>query len=448
MSTFEERALRTQELKIKQLEEAAAKKAKKKTIQQKSANAGLFFDNPSNSWAFRLSIIDNLGDRCDTVRTGYKSQAEARTGRESLRYEWKHKEPPADSNVHDYSKTFAEVFAHYKAHRAQEKRPSTERKHDSLWMNHIKPAFGDRKLSEVSRAELYNYMMDLYLNGDGFGGRTTGYAFDYVTGFLKFFWLIYGYAYDNNWVDSARYTNDFLNAATKLTTPKKLDEDDNSTIQIYTQDEIDRIRDIMKTGNLYITFLICYHCGLRISECMGLMWSDFNAKAHTLSVSRQMLYDPTDKVFYLGPPKTKKSKRTVYVPNTLNDFLLNYKQEQEKHKKSRGYKNKELVVDRNGKDKNDDIYGGDFIQRKENGELITINSVKYWTMKVKKEGDVDFHFHALRHTNASILAANNIPATTLMEHLGHANVNIAQQYYIASTDLAKQRLHEALDTLR
>ena len=203
----------------------------------------------------------------------------------------------------------------------------------------------------------------------------------------------------------------------------------------------------MKTGNLYISFMLCYHCGLRISECMGLMWKDFDAEEHILHIRRQMLYDKDDKVFYLGPLKTKNSKRDLYVPKKLYDFLLEYKEKQDEDSKVLGYRNTEIVYDRNGKNKNDPIQGGDFIQRKENGELITINSVKYWTDKVKKETGVDFHFHALRHTAASMLAARNIPINTLVDFLGHANANTAQKYYITSTELAKQRLKKAQDEI-
>ena len=131
----------------------------------------------------------------------------------------------------------------------------------------------------------------------------------------------------------------------------------------------------------------------------------------------------------------------------MYDFLLDYKAQQEDNKRTKGYRSTEIVYDRFGKGKDEPIQGGDFIQRKENGELITINSVKYWTDKVKKEKQVDFHFHALRHTNASMLAARNIPLNTLVKHLGHGNANVAQKYYITSTELAEQRMRDALDEI-
>lgn len=46
-----------------------------------------------------------------------------------------------------------------------------------------------------------------------------------------------------------------------------------------------------------------------------------------------------------------------------------------------------------------------------------------------------------------MLAARNIPLNTLVKHLGHANANVAQKYYIACTELAEERLAKALDEI-
>lgn len=352
-----------------------------------------------------------------------------------------------------YDKTFREVFDHYMQNRASEKRISTIRRQNAIWEHHVEPLFGDKTLAEVTKADMYNYLLKLYMEGDVFTRykrhNTTGYSYAYVEGFLKFFWLIYGYAYDNDWVEPARYTKDFLNKTTKLRMPKEITDEDEEInhIKILNQNQVNQVRDVMKDGNLFVSFLVCYHCGLRISECMGLMWKDFDVENHILHIRRQMLYDYDDKVFYLGPLKTKNSKRDIYVPKALYDFLIDYKAQQEENKKCKGYKNTEIIYDRNGKDKDEPIQGGDFIQRKENGELITINSVKYWTDKVTKQTGINFHFHILRHTNASMLAARNIPLNTLVRHLGHGNANVAQKYYVTSTELAKQRLMEALDEI-
>ncbi|MBQ8836955.1 MAG: site-specific integrase [Clostridia bacterium] len=421
---------------------------------KKTDYKGVYFDSATDTWGFRLAIKDGMGEKFDTDRKGYKTAYQAKTAREELRCEIKKRTAPVETpKEKNYDKTFEEVYQHYLENRAFEKRPSTLRRQKALWEHHIKSVFGDKKLSEVTKSDMYNYLLKLYKDGDDYTRYekhfSSGYSYAYVEGFLKFFWLIYGYAYDNDWVDPARYTKDFLNKTTKLRMPQEIQDEEEETnrIEIFNQSEIDQIREIIKNGNLFISFLICYHCGIRISECMGLMWKDFDIEKHQLHIRRQMLYDYDDKVFYLGPLKTKNSKRDIHIPQVLFDYLMKYKEEQDKAKSLKGYRNTEVIYDRNGKDKDDPIKGGDFIQRKENGELITINSVKYWTNKVTKETGINFHFHILRHTNASMLAARNIPLNTLVKHLGHGNANVAQRYYIACTELAEERLAQALEEI-
>ncbi len=405
---------------------------------------GVYQEEGKTTFGFRLTRKVN-GVVRDTNRGGYGSAQKAKKARDDLAYEWSHEQPQEDNNTKDYSKTFQQVFDHYLENRAHIKRESTTIRHKSLWKHHIQPKWGNKKLAEVSKGEIENYLVKLYLEGDEYNNFSKGYKYSYVEGFLKFIWLIYGYAYDNNWVDSERYRKDFENQNTKLSMPPKQDEEEH--IEIYTREQIEQIKSIMEQGNLYISFLLCYHCGLRISECMGLMWKDFDRTNHKLHINRQMLYSREDKAFYLAPTKTRKSKRVVNVPTKLYDFLIEYKEQQDKDKQVKGYKNTEKVYDRTLKGKETEIIGGEFIQRKENGEIITINSVKYWTDKVKKATDINFHFHALRHTNASMLASQNLPIITLAEHLGHANINICQQYYVTTTEDAEKRLISALNEL-
>ena len=428
-------------------EEKSKAKAKKAEAEKKKEKkyAGVYYEEDKGTYGFRLTR-KNKHYSHDTNRTGFATALQAQKARAELAYEWKHEVPKPDVGEKDYSKTFTEVFEHYMEHRSIEKREATTRKHKSIWNNHLKQQFGDKKLADVPKAELYNYLLQLYRKGDEYNGFKTGYAYGYVEGFLKLIWLIYGYAYDNNWVDPERYNKDFLNKNTKLSMPKK-QEADKLPIEIYTKEEIEKIENVMKDGNLYISFLLCYLCGLRISECMGMMWKDFHKSSHTIEIKRQLLYSYEDKVFYIGPPKTEKGSRTVQVPDKLYDFLIEYKAKQDEAKKSKGYMNTEIVYDRMSVGEETKIIGGDFIQRKENGELITINSVKYWTSKVKSETGIDFHFHALRHTNASALAARGIPIITLADHLGHANINVCRDYYVTTDEEAKKRLINALNEL-
>lgn len=418
-------------------------KEKEKAKKEKKYR-GVYEEVGKGTWGFRLTRKYN-GISQDTNRGGFATALQAKKARDDLNYEWAHAKPTEPTTTRDYTKTFQEVFDHYLENRAFTKRESTTRRHLSLWEHHIQPKWGNKRLADISKADIENYLAKLYKDGDEYNGFEKGYKYSYVEGFLKLIWLIYGYAYDKDWLEPERYRKDFENKKTKLSMPPKQDEGEQ--IEIYNREQIEQIISVMKDGNLYISFLLCYYCGLRISECMGLMWKDFDKTNHELHINRQLLYSQEEKIFYLGQTKTKKSKRKVKVPQKLYDYLIEYKKQQDKDKQSKGYKNTEIVYDRTIKDKEIQIIGGDFIQRKENGELITINSVKYWTDKVKKETNINFHFHALRHTNASILAMQNIPMITLAEHLGHANTNICQKYYATTTEDAKDRLLSALNEL-
>ena len=269
---------------------------------------------------------------------------------------------------------------------------------------------------------------------------------------LKLFWLIYGYAFDLGWLDRERYYKDFVDKGTKIKMPKvvkdEYEDSEESNIEIYTVDEIEKIKNVLAGGNLYAPFMIAYHCGLRVSEIFGLMTKDVDFMEKTIKVRRQLLYDYENRVFYLGPPKTDKGKRTVYMSDELCEYLKNYLEKKQEYSKVLGYKNTEIVYDRNGKSKNEPLQGADFLMRKENGELLSINSVKYWATEVKKQTGISLKFHKLRHTNASFLAHHGVPQKTLMEQLGHASIQITYKYYVTTDEQAKNILLEGLNNLK
>ena len=96
----------------------------------------------------------------------------------------------------------------------------------------------------------------------------------------------------------------------------------------------------------------------------------------------------------------------------------------------------------------EEITEGDFINRKANGELLTVNSMKYWSKKIKAELGWDFKFHNLRHTYASNCAANNMNLQMLMEMMGHKKLETTKKYYISTNnpDLIKRTV-DLLNTI-
>lgn len=76
---------------------------------------------------------------------------------------------------------------------------------------------------------------------------------------------------------------------------------------------------------------------------------------------------------------------------------------------------------------------------KPNGILLTPESFKFCARIIYHELNLPlFHAHCLRHTHGTILAENGVNPKTVMERLGHKNIETKLQTYIFNTDVMQQ----------
>lgn len=424
-------------------------KEKIKSIQSKKSEKkpegvgeGLFFDKKSNTWGFRA-----VRGGKDTRKKGFATKKEARDAR--VRFLAEHnevknvKKPDKDTDV-----TLREVYDHYMEFGSAEKRDGTLRKQKSLWKNHIEPVFGDRTLVSIGVGELKNYLTRLYYEGSVYNNFSGGYEYSYVEGFLKMFYLLWGYARRMFWISRDTYSIMCEDKKIRLEMPKKDQEDeDEENIETYTREEIDRMAKRLESTNLYTAFLCGYYLGVRISECFGMRWSDINWTNHTITIQRQLLMQSPHRV--IAPCKTTAAKRTIEIPDKLYEHLKNLKKEQEENQKYYGtsYRNSEVVKVRMKKNQDDDLLGGNFINRQRNGQLLTTDSMKSWAVKIEAELGIHFKFHNLRHTHASFLAACNTPIPKLQHRMGHKKISTTSKYYFGKNEIADEKLKEALKLL-
>ena len=72
----------------------------------------------------------------------------------------------------------------------------------------------------------------------------------------------------------------------------------------------------------------------------------------------------------------------------------------------------------------------DFVCVDEMGNLRKPNYVSHKFKEfLKKNGLRKIRFHDLRHSHASLLLKENVPAKVISERLGHSNVNITLNLY-------------------
>ena len=328
--------------------------------------------------------------------------------------------------------TLADVYNNYMQTEAKSKAPATIRKQNSLWEVHINPLLGSRPINSITIIDLQSYLEELY--------RQQGYSYQYVQGFLRFFYLLFGHADRMEVIEPARYNKMFVSRGTRLTMPQMTQadhEDMEEGATVYTDNQLAWMERIFSSegGNLLTAFYFGIHCGLRISETFALRWDSIDWKERTITVNRQMHYE--NNTLKLCAVKTLTSVRKVMLPSFMMDYLDDF---YEQYRRNRGrygqaYRNTERVYD---EVKGEWITGGDFINRKVNGELLTVNSMKYWAKKIKEEMGIDFLYHNLRHTYATNCAINNVNLQLLMSMLGHKKIETTRRYYI-NTDNSELR---------
>ena len=106
--------------------------------------------------------------------------------------------------------------------------------------------------------------------------------------------------------------------------------------------------------------------------------------------------------------KTATARRTIDIPDKLYEHLKELKKEQEENRKFYGksYKANENVKVRLKANQNDNLRGGDFINRQKNGQLLTSDSMKSWAVKIEKELGIHFRYHNLRHPYVKLKLKN------------------------------------------
>lgn len=70
----------------------------------------------------------------------------------------------------------------------------------------------------------------------------------------------------------------------------------------------------------------------------------------------------------------------------------------------------------------------------ENGEFTSSDSFKYCSRVIHNELKINFDYHSLRHTHATILIENGVSPKVVQVRLGHRNIETTLQTYIHNTD--------------
>ena len=163
-----------------------------------------------------------------------------------------------------------------------------------------------------------------------------------------------------------------------------------------------------------VAIILTVFTGVRLGELMGLEWQDVDFKNGIISNNRYSQY-LADMGVFTKVPKTESSIREIAIPEFIISLLEKYKLWYEEQKSIYG----ELWT-------NSDRL---FVQA--DGKPMHPSTISKWFVKyVGQIGLPVINFHGLRHTNASLLVAQNIDIAVISARLGHAQISTTLDFYV------------------
>ncbi|WFD09790.1 site-specific integrase [Tepidibacter hydrothermalis] len=297
---------------------------------------------------------------------------------------------------------------------------NTQVSYQRIINNHIKPNLGIYKLKSLTPAILQEFLNEKYRNG--FSKNTLSNFYGVLSGALKAAIHPYQFIKQNpiQYVSMPKYNN------------IKKDKEDLKIISL--TDFKNMINRFPEGSNFYIPLQIAFHTGMRAAEVCGLTWDCVDLSHGKIKVEKSIFKKGMEWCF--DTPKSNSSQREILIGKTLIDILKKHRKSQLENRLKYGiYYNDTMYKF----EKADKLYNSaDLICTKENGDLISTDSLKYLSRVVNYELGINYNFHSLRHTHATMMLESGANLKDIQTRLGHSKLSTTADTYSHVTLKLKQ----------
>lgn len=258
--------------------------------------------------------------------------------------------------------------------------------------NHIKPELGEIPLQKLMPTQLQKYYADKIRAGK-ISTNTVRKHHDLLNTALSV---------------AVKQGLILSNPAEKVEAPAVK----QAEINYYSLEQIQTLLQLCEGTRLEVLIKLAGLLGLRREEIMGLTWDcvDFENKrifireVRTTAASTVIVKDP----------KTATSRRTLFMPEDIQDVLLREREKQEsfKNKLGDGYENSGYVFTH------------------EDGRPVRPNYASELFKKfIEDNGLPPITLHGLRHSFASIASSKGVPMYDIGKALGHSSPSTTGKIY-------------------
>ena len=334
-----------------------------------------FRDESGNkTWFCKFNYTNWKGEKLTKKKRGFLTKKEA--------LKWEHEFLNQHSESIEMS--FREFFELYKRDRKPRIRENTWRTKEAIVNQKILPYIGDLMLNEINNVTIIQWQNELMKIKDKNG---RNYSPTYLRTIHAQLSSILNHA--------CRYYNLKTNVARDV---GSMGEKEADEMLFWTQDEYERFIEAIKDKpESFYAFELLYWCGLRMGELLALTKEKFDFERHTLKIDESL--QRIDGKNVITAPKTKKSIRTIVMPEFLNDEIKEYIDSFYK------LKPKDLIFN----------FSKSFLHHE-----MDRGSKKSQVKRIR--------IHDLRHSHVSLLIELGFSATAIADRVGHESIDITYRY--------------------
>ena len=331
-------------------------------------------DKAKGTWYASFYYEDWTGKKVKKMKRGFPTKREA--------LEWER--TFLQQQTADLEMTFENFVAVYVADMKGRIKENTWGTKEHILYKKLVPYFGKRKMSEISSKEVMAWQSEM-LNYRDKNGKP--YSPVYLKTLHNQLSAVFNHA--------VKHYKLKANPAAQVGNMGKAK---GREMLFWTKAEYQKFADAMMDKPVsYYAFEMLYWCGIREGELLALTPADFDFEAGTVKISKS--YQRLHGKDVITTPKTKKSNRTIKMPNFLCDEMKDY-----------------LGM----------LYG---IKKKERIFTITKSYLHHEMDRGAKSAGVKrIRIHDLRHSHISLLIDMGFSAVAIADRVGHESIEITYRY--------------------
>ena len=334
----------------------------------------VFKNKENGSWYVMVRYQNWKGEHKQKCKRGFETKREAQ--------KWEHEF--LLQNKADMDMTFESFVKIYANDLSPRLKLNTWLTKEHIIRTKILPYFGKKNMSEITAKDIISWQNELlmYRNEKG-----EPYSSAYLKSIHAQLSAIFNHA--------VRFYDLRVNPAARAGTVGEADE---GNIDFWTREEYQRFaEEMMDKPVSYYAFEMLYWCGIREGELLALTPEDFDFRSGTVRICKSFQHLNGKDI--ITTPKTKKSNRTIKMPQFLCDEMQDY-----------------LKM----------LYG---VKAKDRIFCITKHYLRNEMNRgTAASGVKRIRIHDLRHSHVSLLIDMGFSPVAIAERLGHESINITLRY--------------------